>query len=184
HVLSNNRLKVTAFHADLDNEIYFNPATFINTNIDSSHKYGLEIQDHINFTDKLSAGLIYTYTRAIIDREKDLAGAANGKDLPGVPKHAITANLNYKFLEHGNLNISQAWRESAYAFNDFANNASQKQGHYESTNVAASYQYKNFQIFTAINNIFEHENSLQVANDSIYPVDFVRTWRVGVKADF
>ncbi len=184
HIFSNNRLKVTAFHANLDDEIYFNPATFINTNIDSSHKYGLEIQDHISFTDKLSAGLIYTYTRAIIDRENDLAGTANGKDLPGVPKHAITANLNYKFLEHGNLNISQAWRESTYAFNDFANNASQKQGHYESTNIAASYQYKNFQIFTSINNIFEHENSLQVANDAIYPVDFVRTWRVGMKADF
>ena len=184
YTIANNRLKVTAFHADINNEIYFNSLTFINTNIDSSHKYGLELQDHFDFTDTLSAALIYSYTRAIIDREEDLAGAANGKNLPGVPKHSVTANLNYKFLEHGNLNLSHAWRASTYAFNDFANNALQKQGHYESTNIAASYTFKNLQLFAAVNNIFEHENSLQVADDAIYPVDFARTWRVGVKADF
>ena len=184
HTNSKNRLKITAFRADLDNEIYFNSVTFTNTNIDSSHKYGLELQDHFSFTDDLSAGLIYTYTRAIIDREKDFAGAINGNDLPGVPKHAVTANLNYKFLEAGNINLSHAWRDSTYAFNDFTNNASQKQGHYESTNLAVSYRYKNLQAFAAVNNIFEHENTLQVADDAIYPVDFVRTWRVGVRADF
>jgi iron complex outermembrane recepter protein len=184
HSNSKNHLKITAFRADLDDEIYFNSVTFTNTNIDSSHKYGLELQDHFNFTDDLSAGLIYTYTRAIIDREKDFAGAVNGNDLPGVPKHAITANLNYKFLEAGNINLSHAWRQSTYAFNDFTNDAVQKQGHYESTNIAVSYRYKKVQLFAAVNNIFEHENSLQVADDAIYPVDFVRTWRVGMKADF
>lgn len=184
HTNDRNRLKITAFHADLKDEIYFNSLTFTNTNIDASHKYGLELQDHFSFTDDLSAGLIYTYTRAIVDREKDLAGAANGKDLPGVPKHAITANLNYKFLDAGNINLSHAWRKSTYAFNDFTNNATQKQSHYESTNIAVSYRYKKVQLFAAVNNIFEHENSLQVADDAIYPVDFVRTWRVGFKADF
>jgi iron complex outermembrane receptor protein len=184
HTNSKNRLKITAFHADLKNEIFFNALTFTNTNIDASHKYGLELQDHFSFTDDLSAGLIYTYTRAIIDRERDFAGAINGNDLPGVPRHAITANLNYKFLEAGNINLSHAWRESTHAFNDLSNNAAQKQGHYESTNIAISYRYKNAQIFAAVNNIFEHENSLQVADDAIYPVDFARTWRVGVRADF
>jgi iron complex outermembrane recepter protein len=184
HHTNKNRLKMTAFRADLDNEIYFNSVTFTNTNIDASHKYGLELQDHFSFTDDLSAGLIYTYTRAIIDREKDFAGAVNGNDLPGVPKHAVTANLNYKFLEAGNVNLSHAWRDSTYAFNDFTNSATQRQGHYESTNLALSYRYKKAQIFAAVNNIFARENSLQVADDAIYPVDFVRTWRVGFKADF
>jgi iron complex outermembrane receptor protein len=38
--------------------------------------------------------------------------------------------------------------------------------------------------FTSISNIFEKENSIQVTDNAIYPVDFVRTWRVGMKADF
>ena len=184
YVTDSNRLKLTVFRANLDKEIYFNSLTFINTNIDESHKYGFELQDSFKFNDQLSTSLIYNYTRAIIDKENDGAGAFDGKNLPGVPKHTVVANLNYKFYDHANLNLNQTWRSGAYAYNDFTNSAAQKQEHYESTNVALSYQYKNFQVFTSINNLFEHENSIQVADDAIYPVDFVRTWRVGVKADF
>ncbi len=184
YITNNNHLKLATFRANLDKEIYFNSLTFTNTNVDQSHKYGLELQDSFKFNDQLSTSLIYNYTRAIIDKENDGAGAFDGKDLPGVPKHTIVANLNYKFFDHSNLNLNHTWRSGAYAYNDFANNAAQRQEHYESTNVALSYQYKNFQVFTSINNLFEHENSIQVADDAIYPVDFVRTWRVGVKADF
>ena len=188
HILANNRLKVSAFHTHLDHEIYLVPSfidpTFKNTNLDKSHKYGLEIQDYYKFNDQLNASLIYNYTRAIIDTENDGAGTFNGKDLPSVPKHTVVANLNYQFFDHATFNLNHTWRAKAYAFNDFQNNFKQKQEHYESTNVALSYQYKNFQVFTSINNLFEHENSIQVADDAIYPVDFVRTWRVGIKADF
>ena len=184
HVMANNRLKITAFRADLKNEIYLDIATFNNTNIDSSHKYGLEVQDYFKFNDQIGASLIYSYTRAKIDREDAGGGAYNGKDLPGVPKHTIVANLNYQFLNHANVNLNHTWRAKAYAFNDLQNNFNQKQDNYESTNLALSYQYKNFNFFTAINNIFEHENSIQVQDDAIYPVDFMRTWRIGMKADF
>ena len=188
HIIANNRLKISSFYSHLNNEIFLVPTfidpTFKNTNLDKSHKYGLEIQDYFKFNDYLNASLLYNYTRAIIDKEDDGAGTFNGKNLPGVPKHSIVANVNYQFLDHANLNINHTWRSKAYAFNDFQNNFNQRQAHYESTNVALSYQYKNFQVFTSINNLFEHENSIQVADDAIYPVDFVRTWRVGVKADF
>ena len=184
HQVANNRLKMTVFHADLKDEIYFSPVTFANTNIDASHKYGVEIQDYFSFTDDLSAGLIYNYTRAIIDREPDFAGVANGKDLPGAPKHTVVANVNYQFLQHAAVNLNHTWRSKAFIYNDFANNASQKQDSYQSTNIAVNYQYKNVNFFASVNNIFEHENNIQTAVNGLYPVDFVRTWRVGMKADF
>jgi len=184
HVLANNRLKVTAYHSNLNNEIYLDFATFNNTNIDSSHKYGLEVQDYFKFNDQLSTSLIYNYTQAKIDHEDAGGGLYNGKDLPGVPKHTIIANLNYQFLNHLSLNLNHTWRAKAYAFNDLQNNFTQKQDNYESTNLALNYQYKNFNFFTTINNIFKHENSIQVQDNAIYPVDFARTWRVGMKADF
>ena len=188
HVTSKNRFKATAFHSELDNEIYFfaDPTNFIfrNTNIDESHKYGLELQDSLRITDRLNASLIYTYTRAIIDREADGNGAFNGKNLPGVPRHGINAGLNWIFYENASLNLNHVWRSTAYSSNDFTNIGPQKQNSYESTNIAVSYRYKNVQVFTALNNIFEHKNSIQVDNDVIYPVDFSRTWRVGMKADF
>jgi iron complex outermembrane recepter protein len=184
HTIANNRLKISAFHADLKNEIYLVPIIFKNTNLDESHKYGLEVQDFYTFNDAVSASFIYNYTRAKIDKENENAGAFNGKDLPGVPKHTVIANLNYRFLNHAMLNLNHTWRAKAYAYNDLENNFNQKQDNYETTNLALSYQYKNFNFYTAVNNIFEHENSIQVEDDAIFPVDFVRTWRVGFRADF
>lgn len=190
HVVSNNRLKATLFYADVDNEIYFNPFTFANTNLDQTHKYGFEIQDHWQITDKLSSAIIYTHTRAVIDKDTSGAGA-NGQEVPGVPKHTANANLNYKPWENTNINISHSWRSQAYAIGDFNNSLPEKQADFHSTNAAFSYQYKNLQWFASVSNIFEHKNGLYIRDDfptanqvSVYPVDFSRTWRVGMKADF
>jgi iron complex outermembrane receptor protein len=194
HVVANNRLKVTAFHADIDDEIYLDPTLGFfgtNSNLDKTHKYGVEVQDYFKFNDQLNASLIYNYTRSIIDKENALGGLViKNKDLPGAPKHSVIANLNYKFLSHASLNLNHTWRAKSFVFNDFLNNSPQKQDNYESTNIALNYQYKNLNFFTSINNIFEHKNSIQTSDDiaspggSTYAVDFVRTWRVGMKADF
>lgn len=186
HVLPNNRFKATTFYSKLNDEIFYNSTLGFgtNTNIDKSHKYGLELQDYFKFDNQLSATIIYNYTRAILDSEDDGSVAIKNKDLPGVPKHTVVANINYLFLDHAKLNLNHTWRSKAYAFNDFQNNFKQKQDNYESTNIALSYQYKNFQVFISINNLFEQENSIQVQDDAIYPIDFVRTWRVGLKAYF
>jgi iron complex outermembrane receptor protein len=184
YVTDRNRLKMSAFYADLNNEIYVIPLLFTNTNLDQSHKYGLELQDSYKINPELTASVLYNYIRATIDRENTGSGSFNGKNLPGVPRHNLVANLNWKFNQNASLNVNHAWRSSAYAYQDFANNLGQKQSIYSSTNLSLNYQYSRFTIFTAVNNLFEHENSIQVADDSIYPVDFVRTWRVGLKADF
>jgi iron complex outermembrane receptor protein len=144
----------------------------------------LELQDYWRISDKLNSSLIYTFTRAIIDKEDRGDGAFNGKDLPGVPEHGITASLNYNPWKNTNLNLSHTWRSSAYAINDFANDFSQRQISYNSTNLALNYQYKNMNWFTSIDNIFEHKNALVVQDNALYPVDFSRTWKVGMKADF
>lgn len=187
HVVTNNRLKATVYYASLDNEIFLDRSLggFNNTNIDKSHKYGLELQDYFKISDNLNASIIYNYTRAIIDSEiRDDGSNIDGKTLPSTPKHSVVANLSYKFLDHASVNLNQVWRSSAYASEDFLNNAAQRQEHYESTNVALSYEYKNMQFFTSVTNLFEHANSIQVRDDTIYPIDFSRTWRVGMKADF
>ncbi len=184
HVTTNNRLKLTFFRANIEDEIYLVPSIFRNTNIDKSHKYGLELQDLYKFSNELSASVIYNFTRAIIDKEDEGTGSFNNKNLPGVPKHSIAININYKFLENATLNLNHTWRSKAYAFNDFANAFEYKQDYYRSTNLAVNYQYKNLNVFAAINNIFDQENSIQIQDNAIYPVDFVRTWRVGMKADF
>jgi iron complex outermembrane recepter protein len=187
HVNQANRFKVSGFYSWLSNEIFYNPTMGglgTNTNIDRSHKYGLEMQDQLQLNDQLSAGVIYSFTRAIVDSDNDGSALIKNKDLPGVPKHTVIANINYQFFNNATLNLNHTWRAKAYAFNDFQNDFDQKQNRYESTNLTLGYQYKNLNIYAAVNNIFAHANSIQVQDNTVYPIDFARTLRVGFKADF
>lgn len=189
--IADNRLKATAFRSNLHDEIYYAPSYLggvaTNTNIDKSHKYGFEIQDYYKFSEEVSASVIYSYTKAMID-VSSYAPYSNGNQLPGVPKSSISANLNYQIYTGLNFTLSQSYRSSSYAIGNFANDPAFKQNQYESTNLILNYKIKNYTFFGSMNNLFEHRNNLVIGSSSsslaIYPVDFVRTWRLGVKLDF
>jgi iron complex outermembrane receptor protein len=184
HLQGSHRLKLAVFRANLKNEIYFNPATFVNTNIDQSHKYGLELQDSWRIRQDLNLRTGYTYTRAIIDQANSGGGAFDGKDLPGVPRHGVTLDMQYDWSEHSTFNVGYVWRSNSYAANDFANNFSQKQAAFQSTNLAYRYRYKAYEVSAAIDNVFAQQNGLWVSDNVIYPVSFTRNYRVGFKASF
>lgn len=83
HLTDRNRLKLSVFHARLENEIYLEPISYMNTNIDKSHKYGLELQDSLQITPNVIGLVNYAWTRAIIDREADGGGAYEARTCPG-----------------------------------------------------------------------------------------------------
>jgi len=193
--IGDNRFKATAFRSNLHDEIYFTPHYMgggTNTNIDKSHKYGFEVQDYYKFNEEISASVIYSYTKAIIDLASQTP-YANGNQLPGVPKSTISANLTYELYKGLNFTVNQSYRSSSYAISNFTNDPAFKQNQYESTNLILNYKIKNYTFFGSMNNLFEHHNDLAVIGTNpatgnamlaIYPVDFIRTWRLGVKAEF
>lgn len=189
HVTAANRLKLSVFHARVKNEIYFEPFSFTNTNIDRSHKYGVEIQDQWQITPALTGLLNYSWTRAMIDREDSGGGAFDGKELPTVPKHNLVVGLNVKVTDHGNLHLSHTWRSKAWADGDFDNDAP-RQREYQTTDVAYRHRVtKDVELYGAIGNLFEHKNGVWVESSSIapvaiYPIDFERTWKLGARISF
>ncbi len=183
----NNKLKIALFRTNLKNEIYYydsgNWRTSYNTNIDKSHKYGLEVYDKFLITEKLFTSLNYSYIRAKIDEEKDGNGTYNGKDLPGVSKHNLTLGLGYDFYKFSTF-LSHTYKSSAYATNDFKNDFKQKQDAYHSTDFSISFKHKELEIFGKIQNLFDQKNGLWVKDDAIYPVNFERTFFAGMKVSF
>ena len=166
--------------------IYYDTGNFLtsfNTNIDKSHKYGLEVYDKFLITDELFTSLNYSYIRAKIDNENEGNGAYNGKDLPGVSKHNVTLNLGYD-INNLNTVLSHTYRNSAYAADDFANNFNQKQEAYNSTDLGTSYTYQNVELFAKIQNLFDEDNGLWIKDNAIYPVNFERTYYAGMKVKF
>lgn len=189
HVTAANRLKLAVFHARLKNEIYYfdtgNFLTSFNTNIDRSHKYGLELQDTWQISERFTGVLNYAWTRARIDREDEGGGAFNGKDLPGVPRHSLVLGLNVKVADKGNLYLSHTWRSKAWAADDFDNNNAQRQRAYQSTDLSYRHRLsRELEVYGAVGNLFERRNGMWVGDDRIYPVDFERTWKLGARLSF
>lgn len=188
HVTTNNQLKATIYYSRLRNEIYYFPGVNHvgdkNTNIDKSKKYGLEIQDRYQFNDQLAGRINYAWTVAKIVRENEGNGKYNGKKLPGVSPHSITAGLDYKVVPNGTMTLTQNWRSRAYAMNDFENNFKQKQKAFNTTDFGYSHNINHFTLFAQVNNLFNKKNGLWVQDDAIYPVNFTRTWYAGIKASF
>ena len=189
HNTPKNRLKASVFYAKLHNEIYYySAASWLdakNTNIDQSHKYGLELQDRWQITPRFSALVNYAWTRAIIDRENEGAGAFNGKQLPGVSRHSMVLGLNVRIAQNGNLALTHTWRSSAWAEEDLANANRQKQKAYQSTDVSYRHQVaKQLELYGSVSNLFARKNGIWVRDDAIYPVNFDRTWKLGARLSF
>lgn len=180
NITTKNKFKVSLYYISLKDEIYLDPSTWVNTNIDKSYKYGLDIYDKWLVTDEFNIALNYNYVEAIIDGEDNYSG----NDLPGVSNHSIKATLGYSLNKDTALALTQTYRSEAYALNDFNNNFTQKQEAYTSTDISISYTKDNYEVFAKINNLFNQKNALWVEDDAIYPVNFTTTVIAGLKLKF
>ena len=188
HITQANKLKIVAFYSDLKNEIVYNSSASRNENFDNSEKYGLEIHDTYKFNNKSNVNLVYKYIEAKIGQNSQ--GFEDGKTLPGVPKNSILANLQHKFSDQMQFNLSHTWKQSAFIMSDYANTNAQKTPAYSSTDANINYEVKRFpqfkkvRLYGSVTNIFEHKNALQGYANSLYAFNFSRAWMTGLKIDF
>ena len=187
HSSKHYNVLATTFYSKLEDEIFLT-AGFVNTNMDNSKKYGFEIQNKFSINSDLSLGLTYNFTKAKIG--KNAQGLIDGNYIPGVPKQVVLANINYQFISNGYVNLNHTWKEQAFAINDWTNTFTQKQPQYNSTDLSVNYSMNQFKIvdkvevFASINNIFDQKQAIQIANDTLYPFNFERTFMAGMKINF
>lgn len=185
---SNNKLKLSAYYTALKDEIYYysDPAYIAskNTNIDRSHKYGIDLYDHFRINERLALALNYNYVQAVIDEEKQNGEDFGGNNLPGVSNHNVKAALELTPSNTTTVTLSHTYRSDAYALNDLGNNFTQKQQAYNSTDVSLTYEREAYTLFARINNLFNRANGLWVQDDAIYPVNFTTTAVAGATLKF
>jgi iron complex outermembrane receptor protein len=179
-----NKFKLSLFRANLNNEIYFDQIGGNNTNIDQSHKYGLEVQQYWQPNADWSLNVNYAWTKALIDRENSGAGAYDGKEMPGVSRHALNLSATYAIDDKTSLAMTHAWRSKGYAIADFDNNNAQRQAAFETTGLSLRHQRGAVEYFATINNLFEHKNGMWTGDNAIYPVNYERTMVVGAKVSY
>jgi iron complex outermembrane receptor protein len=184
HLNDQRKLKANVFYSKINDEIFYHPTAYVNTNYSKTRKYGLEIQDREKFSASLEGWLNYGYTVAVIDNDSrsTQTGTLNGTFLPGVSKNVISAGLRWQYKPSTLISVTHTWRDRAYALNDVTNTAAQQQQIYQSTDLMLSHRFSTkIQGYVAVKNLLDRANGAWVDVDQIYPYNFTRNWIIGLK---
>lgn len=180
-------LLVNAFLIQVDDEIFFNPRTYGNENLDGTTKrQGFEIG--LNYKKKaLDAGVNYTFTDSKID-----GGAFDGKVIPNVPSHQAVAYVNYAFGNGLSLGIDGHYVGERYLISDLEN-AFAKADDYTVVNARVEYAWHWLTLYLNLNNILNEEyaaysglqyNAVTFANEPGYYPSPEFNFLAGVKFRF
>jgi len=171
------------FHINTKNEIFFNPATFSNENLDGeTRRDGVEVTVGYNFSTVSLMGT-YTYRNARIR-----SGQFDGNEVPNVPSHQATFNALWNPIEKLGLVLNGIYVGKRFYESDFPN-AFPQQEDYVVFNGKINYKWQKMTVFMAINNIFDEKYSAYgvlatfPVEPAVYPSP-ERNFLVGVRFNY
>lgn len=173
----------TLFFANLNGEIYYDPISWANTNIDKSQKRGIELSHKAYWSERISTTTQYSYVKSEIKEEIQGGRDFGSSRLPGSAHHTLALGIAYKATQNLNLQANYKYISRAYAYEDFANTQT-KQPSYQNLSFGASYEVGSFELYAFLNNALRKTNAVMIREDAYYPHTFDRSGGVGVKYFF
>jgi iron complex outermembrane receptor protein len=136
------------FRIDTDKEIFFNPITYTNENLDGkTRRDGIEISFFVKPIDWLTLKAGYTYLDAKIKE-----GTFKGKEVPNVPKHKASVDV-VTFLGRGfTIALNGVYVGERPFISDFSNDFGDQES-YLVLNSKMNYHWKYLNAFLNINNL-------------------------------
>ncbi len=148
-------VSVTPYYILMDDEIFFDPVTFANGNLDKTRRIGVEFSKKVDLLsifeldilDKLEYFANYTF-----QNPEFIRGANKGKDVPLVPRQQAGTGLIVGFNDHVTVSLLGTYIGSRFAINDTAN-ATTPAKPYFIFDGKVSYKLKHLEVFGSVNNI-------------------------------
>lgn len=144
---------VNLFRLDTKDEIFFNPVTFANENLDAkTRREGVEVTAGY---DSKSVGVKGTYTY----RDTEIrSGAFSGNEVPNVPRHQASVDLLWRPLEGLTLTLNGIYVGDRFFESDYAN-AFEQQDSYQVFNAKVKYTWQGYTVFMNLNNLLNEKYS-------------------------
>ncbi len=182
---------VTPYLMNLKNEIFFDPVTFANSNYGKTQRMGVEIGTKVDvkkFIDVDLLNKLEIFTNFTYQNPQFVNGSNDGKDIPMVPREQLNAGIVTGFLKYYNLALTSRFVGSRYAINDTLN-ATQRVEPYCVFDSKLSFKKDFYEIFFAVNNIFNQFYSNYVVKSAFsstkqYFPEPERNFNVGVNLKF
>lgn len=138
---------------DIKNEIYYDSVTNKNAVHHHTIHHGLELETDFYLKDGLHAFCNYTYQKAFFVGE-----AFAGNEIPFVPRHKLSAGLKYTFRDCVDVVYSVNYVGERRFVNDLQNNMPRLKA-YMTHDIKFAYKKFGFEIYGAVNNIFDADYS-------------------------
>ena len=139
---------INLFRLETEREIFYNPNTYANENLDGRTKReGIEVSFSGYVLKQLSLRGSYTYLDASIEE-----GRFAGKEIPGVARNKATLGLTFKPTAALSLSIDSIYVGTRPFISDF-DNAFGKQEEYYVINTRIDYQISAARLFLGVNNV-------------------------------
>jgi iron complex outermembrane receptor protein len=145
--------KINIFRIDTQNEIFYNPDSFANENLDGkTRRDGFEFSIAKTFK-KVTLKGNYTYTDATIQN-----GQFADKAIPNVPRHKAAISGLFSLGKGVSLMVDAIYVGERPFISDFSNQFNNQED-YLVVNTKLKYKWKNVTAFLNINNITDEEYS-------------------------
>jgi outer membrane receptor protein involved in Fe transport len=142
---------INLFRLDTEQEIFFNPASFANENLDGDTiRQGVELKVSKQFSRIVLNGS-YTFKDTEVD-----GGEFDGKEIPNVPRHQFTVGAEAKLLEKVRLNVDGTYVGERPYISDFANVIEDQDGYFYAT-AKLAYMFQKGSAYLTVNNMFDEE---------------------------
>lgn len=174
-------LGVNLFRLDTDNEIFYNPSSFANQNLeDKTIRQGVELTVSKRFSKVLLNGG-YTFRDTKID-----GGIYDGNEIPNVPRHQFTIGAEAEVYKNVQLNMDGSYIGERPFISDFANAVDYQEGYFF-LNAKLAYNFEKWSTYIIVNNLFDEEYSEYggvnyLGEPGIYPAPGINFF-VGVTFD-
>jgi len=142
------------FRLDTDQEIFFNPVTYTNENLDgTTRRDGIEISLSAQPVDWLKLKGGYTFLHAEVKE-----GTFNGNKIPNVPEHKADFSVVTSWGKGFMIAFTGLYVGERPFIGDFSNDFG-NQDSYVVLNTKMHYQWKSLKVFLDINNLTDNEYS-------------------------
>jgi len=177
-------VRMTLFQMNMRDEIAFNPTTYVNENLDSTRRRGVEAGVAWNPCSKFELNANYTYTAA-----EFTGGLNSGKDIPLVARHTAAANATFGLPCDLSFRLGARYVGTEYLGGDYANTCEQLSS-YVLADVLLRYTpraMKGIEAFVAVDNVFDKQYAsvgYWSGTEAAYYPSAGRAFRVGVSYGF
>lgn len=151
------RYRVALYQMDIENEIFFDPITFTNRNLEPTRRYGVEAEGRWSAGGALDAFVNYTFAVAEF-RSGSFGGISiAGNEVPLVPKHAFNVGAGRRFAQRTRLDAVLRYVGEQVFDGDETNTFGRKMPAYTVVDVKLSHEAGGWRVDGGVRNLFNEK---------------------------